>query len=483
MMDFSQQTNIGFRYVTDALETDSPLGRARVTSMRFFEPGEEAELLTELSNVKLAADTLEEYSEEYSRVERILMTLKDIRRSLESLREATLSEVELFELKRFCLASVYLSEAFAKLLLKAPIKGISITPETAALDVLDPEKTRTATFFIPDSASKELLSSRKDKRAIEEKLRRAQSGGERTKLMAERSAIAAREDAEERRLRSLICEGLRPYIDDMLSCINNIASLDFTLSRAKLAAKYGACMPCLTDNEIDMAEMINPRVRDSLYSRGRAFTPVSISTPAGATVITGANMGGKSVALKTLALNALLVKAGMLPFAKRARLPLFSEIFIVSEDMEDVDRGLSSFGAEIVQFNETLAGAESASGICMILLDEFARGTNPEEGAMIVRAVTRKLNASRHICALTTHYDGVAQFASAHYEVAGLRDMDMAEVAREIASSGTEGGADIIASHMNYGLYPATGSESCPRDARNICALLSLDPSILEDIR
>ena len=74
----------------------------------------------------------------------------------------------------------------------------------------------------------------------------------------------------------------------------------------------------------------------------------------------------------------MLVKAGMLPFAKKAKLPLFGGIFIVSEDLEDIDRGLSSFGAEIVQFNETIAQAAETKGISLILLDEFARGTNPE---------------------------------------------------------------------------------------------------------
>ena len=226
-----------------------------------------------------------------------------------------------------------------------------------------------------------------------------------------------------------------------------------------------------------------PRVADALFERERHFTPVSLSAPVGATVITGANMGGKSVALKTLALNAMLVKAGMLPFAKYAKLPLFGGIFIVSEDLEDMDRGLSSFGAEIVQFNEVEQAAAQTEGISLILLDEFARGTNPEEGAMIVRAVTRYLDNQPSVSVLTTHYDGVAALASAHFEVKGLKDMDMAKVAEEIAASdGHIKGADIIASHMNYGLYRAQGAESCPRDARNICALLALKDEILRDI-
>ena len=118
----------------------------------------------------------------------------------------------------------------------------------------------------------------------------------------------------------------------------------------------------------------------------------------------------------------------------------------------------------------------------MILLDEFARGTNPEEGAMIVRAVTRYLNRQNVMAVLTTHYDGVAQEASLHYEVVGLRDMDTVRVKGEIALASPEQGADVIASHMNYGLYRVTREQGCPRDARNICRLLSLSEEILRDI-
>ena len=57
--------------------------------------------------------------------------------------------------------------------------------------------------------------------------------------------------------------------------------------------------------------MINPELCDLLQEQGRAFVPVSISLDWGAAVITGANMGGKSVAMKTVALNVLLLQAGL----------------------------------------------------------------------------------------------------------------------------------------------------------------------------
>ena len=483
MMTFAQQENIGFRYVINKLECSSPYGQARVNRLRFFDADETEELELQLRNICAVRDTLAELSFHYGRLERLMMPMKDIRRSVMNLEEAQLSELELFELKRFLLQTELIYPVLEEVKAKAHIQGIDIPAQTEALKLMDPEGNRAATFFISDNASGELKAARRLKKELEEKLRRENDPDARAKLTAERSLAAGREDAEERRIRKELCIKLMPYKNGILSCMDNVAELDFTIARAKLAEAYSGVMPKFSDGAVMMEDMINPRVADALFERDRRFTPVSLEAPVGATVITGANMGGKSVALKTLALNAMLVKAGMLPFAKKAKLPLFGGIFIVSEDLEDIDRGLSSFGAEIVQFNETIAQAAETKGISLILLDEFARGTNPEEGAMIVRAVTRYLDRQRSVSVLTTHYDGVAGLASAHFEVKGLKDMDMEAVAREIAaSSGSKKGADIIASHMNYGLYRAQGDESCPRDARNICALLSLKDEILNDI-
>ena len=64
-------------------------------------------------------------------------------------------------------------------------------------------------------------------------------------------------------------------------------------------------------------------------------------------------------------------------------------------------------------------------GYSLFLLDEFARGTNPDEGAVIVQAVTRYLNGVDAISLLTTHYDKVAEYARTHYQIIGLRDIEL----------------------------------------------------------
>ena len=162
--------------------------------------------------------------------------------------------------------------------------------------------------------------------------------------------------------------------------------------------------------------------------------------------------------------------------AKAARMPLFESVLMLFEDMQSIQSGLSGFGSEIVQFQKALAQVEQ--GYSLFLLDEFARGTNPDEGAVIVQAVTKYLNEVNAISLLTTHYDKVADCGKAHYQIIGLRDIDPEAIRRELAVSG-EDGIRVIARHMNYGLYRVEGKSDCPRDALNICRMLSLKPGIL----
>ena len=74
----------------------------------------------------------------------------------------------------------------------------------------------------------------------------------------------------------------------------------------------------------------------------------------------------------------------------------------------------------------------------------------------------------------------MAQRASAHYQVIGLKELNVEQLQKEIADRGGEVGIELIGRHMNYGLYRVEGKQDCPRDALNICRLLGMEPEILE---
>ena len=511
-LPFAQRENIGFQYVLDALKPCSPYGAELVRELKPFDPCQKVELQRQLSNVQRVLTVLEnesigivrpedelcdlpELKAEVDRLRAVLdqgegcqkaldklllvfMTVKNVRPTALKCRETALNEIELFELKRFLLKCDEMLPLFAEIQPILQLEGISLKDTTPALDLLDPERNRVASFYIGDGWSQTLRTLRKEKRELEEQIRRLPDGEEKEALQAQRSRIAADEEHEEMRIRGEISVALRPYIDDMVHNMAAIADIDLTVEKACLAKRYGGTMPAFTESTLDMTDMVNPQIAGAVSGRGKRFTPVSIKLEKGATVITGANMGGKSVALKTIALNILLIQCGFFPFAQKAKAPLFDGMYIISEDLENIDRGLSSFGGEMVRFNQVVKQLES--GFSFIMLDEFARGTNPEEGAAIVQSVTEYLNEKNAVTVLATHYDNVASRASAHYQVIGLKELNVEQLQKEIAARGGEVGVELIGQHMNYGLYRVEGKQDCPRDALNICRLLGMEFRILE---
>ncbi len=480
-LTFAQKENIGFQYVLESLRPSSPYGEERVRELKAFEPCEKSELLRQLGNVQRVLDGEESCKATLNKMLRVFMTVKQIRATAKKCLEASLDEIELFAVKVFLLKSAEILPLFAELQAVLQLEGVSFADTTAALDLLDPEKNRVASFFISDNHSQLLRSLRKEKRALEEETRRLPGGEKKEEKQALRARIAAEEELEEMRIRKELSLALRPYIPSMLHNMEAIGEIDLTVEKARIARRFGGVMPVFTESSLEMTDMVNPKLSERLKEQKKSFTPISLALERGATVITGANMGGKSVALKTVALNVLLAHCGFFPFAASASLPLFDSMYIVSEDLESVDRGLSSFGGEIVRFNEVMRRIENE--FAFLLFDEFARGTNPDEGAAIVQSVTQHLGGCNAVSVLATHYDGVVEYARAHYQVIGLKELDVEALSRELAGLSGDVGVTLIGRHMNYGLYRVEGKEDCPRDALNICRLLGMKPDIVELIK
>jgi len=479
-LTFAQKENIGFQYVLDLLRPSSPYGEELVRNLKPLQPTEKTELLRQLGNVHRVLERELSCQKPLKHLLTVFMTVKNVRATVQKCMETTLNEIELFNVKSFLLACSHLLPLFREIQPILQLEGIWLEDTDSALDLLDPEHNRVASFFISDSSSQLLHTLRKEKRAQEERIRRLPAGEERDAAQALRRKIAAEEEQEEMRIRTELSASLRPHIPAILHNMDMIGQIDLTVEKARLARRYGGVMPVLAECTLDMTDMVNPKISDLLEKQGKSFAPVSIALGKGTTVITGANMGGKSVALKTIALNVLLIHCGFLPFAKLASVPLFDSIHIISEDRESIDCGLSSFGGEIVCFNQVVD--QLKGGFPLILLDEFARGTNPDEGAAIVQSVAAYLNRQNAVTVLATHYDDVARWGRAHYQVIGLKEMDVEKLRKELAATSGDVGVELIGRHMDYGLYQVTGELDCPRDALNICRLLGMKTELVEMI-
>lgn len=460
-LSYAQKERIGFTYIAEQLRPASPYGMERVRELAPVE--DRAELLRQLDNVQRMLEVPEDGS--LRRMLQLFHALKMLRPTVQKTRENDLNEIELFEIKRFLLQTAEIFPLWLELQEKWQLDGVRLVDTEAALNLLDPHGHRVASFFLEDDSSPLLTTLRQEKRDLEAALHKESSD----ELQARRSAVCAKEEAEEQRLRSVLSQKLRPYLTDILQNMEAIGEIDLTVEKVRLARRFFGVYPEITEKHLEFVGMRHPKIEN--------FTPLSIALPVGATVITGANMGGKSVALKTLALNVYLMHCGLFPFAERAACPMFDGLLFLAEDAENMDNGLSSFGGEILRLREALDVMRE--GFCLVLLDEFARGTNPDEGAALAQGLTEYLNALPVMAVLATHYDKVAQKAAAHYQVVGLRNAHGEGLTARLCGLDGEGSLKLLQQYMNYGLYPVCDARDCPRDALWICRLLGLDEKIL----
>ncbi len=129
-----------------------------------------------------------------------------------------------------------------------------------------------------------------------------------------------------------------------------------------------------------------------------------------ALVISGPNTGGKTVALKTLGLAAVLHQCGLRPPATEAALPVFDAILVDIGDEQSIAMSLSTFSAHVGNLVGILANATSTS---LVLLDEIAAGTDPVEGAALAEALLDALARQARLTVTTSHYAELKEWASA----------------------------------------------------------------------
>lgn len=473
-MDKELSRRCGLQFILDSLEPMSPFGAESLRELELYK--QRQELSRELDRLRRLAQA-ECFALLCPAMDRELMAMKDIRASLRRCRQGgTLTMPELFELKGLLLAMGRLKKLYEE---SCPLPGLVFSDSAPARTVLDPRDEGKRSFTIEDAATPALFDIRRQKRALEAELYKTADEARRTELRLQRDGICAREEAEERAVCAALSEKLAPFCEGLLRDCEAAGRLDLLLRKAILLRRKGAVIPVIREGDVDLRDMTNPELARGIAQRGGEFVPVSLHLGRGAAVITGANMGGKTVALKTLALNVLLAMTGFPVFARSAALPMLEQVLFLAGDAEQSGKGLSSFGGEVLRLREAL---KSFGESTLLLLDEPARGTNPDEGAAIVRGVVEYLNEGPGFAVAATHYDGVARHGGRHYRIIGLRDTDPAELERELAASPAPG-PEIIARHMNYGLYPCAPEEPCPREALDICRLLGLGEAVMEKIR
>ena len=476
-IDDKSLERLGFKKLLSRVETLSPYGKSKLKGLKNYLRGEEDLLEEEFNKMETFMEFSSNNRDIVRNVEGIIHRLKDIKTAINNcLKEHILDEVDLFEIK----AQALLMEEMNEYLKEFPseLHDFLLKDVSRVIKALDPDNDRTPTFYIYESYSPELREIREKKKGIEKEIYASNDFDEITRLKEERLKVLVEEERVELEIKKKLTSILYDEAEDFLENIEKIGNLDFLMAKVRFAKTYGGIRPEISKNyEIDVKGLVNIEVREVLEVKSRPFTPIDISIGSGVTIITGANMGGKSVALKTITENLLLFHMGFFVIAEEAKFPLIDFVFFISDDMQDISKGLSTFGAEIMKLKEVNVFLDL--GIGFVVFDEFARGTNPKEGQKFVEALAKYLNDRPTISLMTTHFDGIVREGMNHYQVVGLKNVDFNKLKTKIELSSNSMG--LIQEYMDFRLEKA-GKEEVPKDALNIAKLIGIDKRFTEII-
>ena len=215
--------------------------------------------------------------------------------------------------------------------------------------------------------------------------------------------VRREEEAIYARLSGLLTDSL----PSVTAAFEALGHADVRSASAKLARDLDLRFVELLDEpvlELDAAR------HPLLVLAGTDVIPSDLRVSAGhAVVVSGPNAGGKTVALKTLGLVALMVRAGLpVPADESSRIGLFEDVLTDVGDEQSLQKNLSTFSAHVQNLAHVLGQAGQGS---LVLLDEVATGTDPREGEALAAAVLDSLCRAGAAVVATTHYEGLKTLA------------------------------------------------------------------------
>ncbi len=451
LLNQKQRNEIGFEYVLEKLKVSSSYGRQLLVSQKPFL--DESLLIEEFNKIESVKEYVNNYPKDMNESEVYFARIKNIDNILDSLDYVCLDEVDIFEIKKFVFNVIKLANKFANI--DDILNDFLFFDFSELFAYLDQDGSKMPFFTLYDQYSAKLTDLR---------IRYQDSSlndSEKAKL---KDAI----NEEQQEVRIIISREIAKYQKELIKTTKQIAYLDLLIAKAKLALEYNLAKPQISNN-IELIDSYNPYIKEIVETKGYSYIPLNIKLEKKIQLVTGSNMAGKSVTLKNIILNTLCFQYGIYPFALKASLPLVDFIIYISDELQDVENSLSSFGKEIAVLNEALAMIENKQGL--IVLDEFAQGTNPIEAKMISVGLCKYLNEKNCYCLLATHLDLNLEIDYIHYQVVGLSNCD-----DDCLSS------EDIQRVMDYSLKRVSKETKVPNDAFKVMNFLKINDDLKKKI-
>lgn len=488
----------------------SPYGKQRKKQWTAYQPGEEEVWQKELQKQEEIGKAIKQNQEIESVLVEELAALPDLTTILQMWEIQQPGNIQdWFLLKRFVLGFLRIDRLLEKNQLPTLITKEEVLGLEQLLNTLHPKPPITSSFSLLDGYSptyetiwRKLQQSERALRSIVERRRRQMSIllGKKSNHLGEWSwdkhdkeipkelyedlvllrqtqweLVYGLSETKEEQEKRLECEKQREELEEEAECVLNglyqscksyqtilmewgqrIGELDFSLAKWRKSRTWQGVRPIYAQ-KLEMVEGRHPLIERDLQKQGKLFYPINFSLGFDTAILVGPNMGGKTVVLKTIATVVLLSQFGFFVPAARCSLPLFSWVELIQDDT--TLSGLSSFGSEMSQLSKVLARPTFG----LLLLDELARGTNPNEGAALSVAIAEHLVSNRLRAILTTHFPEVLEVSGASFYRMISRPSPLEAV-----------------SSPPYQLIPLKKGEKLPQEAIQTARNLGLPEEILQ---
>jgi DNA mismatch repair protein MutS2 len=241
------------------------------------------------------------------------------------------------------------------------------------------------------------------------------------------------EQAEIHRILLDMTRRIGEQAEAILASAEVLGEMDLQFAKARFAEDYncvsvqlcGDSRPRLPDpSEVEGSERYvphnarlllhnarHPLLERNLKLKGAAVVPVSIELEGNRRqlVITGPNTGGKTIALKTMGLFALMAQSGIPLPADRAEMPVFDAVLADIGDYQSIEQNLSTFSAHVTNIDFI---SRTATAHSLVLLDELGSATDPEEGAALAVAIAAHFARIGCMTVISTHHTSLKVYGA-----------------------------------------------------------------------
>lgn len=231
------------------------------------------------------------------------------------------------------------------------------------------------------------------------------------RLLELRAAVLA----EERRIYRELADEVITHRDALLAVEESLVHLDTLRARARWGGEFGAAAIAPGADRLRLEHARHPLLAASIGVEGVVPLDLDLAADGRLLLVSGPNMGGKTIVLKTVGLAVAMAHAAF-PVAagEGSRIPEIDEILVDLGDAQSVDQGLSTFAGHLQRL---VRMAEQAGPRHLLLCDELGAGTDPEEGAALARALIERFAERRAWGVITTHLGSLKRAAG---EVPGV---------------------------------------------------------------